>query len=207
MIELSDDLERLGLLQYLERLISLDNRAAVRIQAGGTVLGVWSGPPFDVVALKPVGLAEPASIDVTVSAQRLVESLGTGVGVTLPAAVTGPTWVGLLPPQTGWDERARDSVANVRAAVDSATHFFRLRTEGVTDRAQLEVVANDVWERACLAEVPTRSAHAAERLGLLGPGDGEVVAYATEAWTRLRVPGGSVAARRGLLPSLPFLPL
>lgn len=199
--------EQAGLAQYLERLLALDNRAAVRLQASGVALGVWSGPPFEVVALKPVALQSAAEVDATVSAQRLVEQVSAATEFDVPPPVTGPSWVGLLPPRSGWEERGRDSAANVRAAVDSAKHFFRLRAEGVTDRKRLEDIANDVWERACLAEVPVRAAHAADSLGLLGPGDGHVVAYATDSWTRLAVPGGSVAARRGLLPSIPFLTL
>jgi hypothetical protein len=204
-LALADDHERLGFAQYLERLAVLDNRAAVRLQAAGPALGVWSGPPFEVVAVKPVALARPETLDVTVSALRLLEAMGDDLGFVVPPSVTGPMWVGLLPPRSGWEERGRTSVGNVRAAVDSAKQFFVRRTEGVTDRAVLEGIANDVWERACVAEVPTRSAHAAEALGLLGPADGEAIAFATDAWTRLTVPGGSVAARRGLLPSLSAL--
>ena len=209
-----------GLVDYLERLVKLDDRAAVRLQGSGGVLGVWSGPPFDVLALKPVATVNELTLDATVSAQRLLERLrdslteSTGEGglvaqqtVALPDRVPGPNWVGLLAPRSGWQERGRDDVANVRAAVDTAKHFFRLRADGVTDRAQLEQIANDVWERACLAEVPVRAAHAAESLGLLGPGNGEVVAYATDSWLRLAAPGGSVASRRGFLPSLPLFPL
>ncbi len=207
LLALVDDLERAGLAQYLERLIALDNRAAVRLQAGGQVLGVWSGPPFEVVALKPVALQEPAQLDVTVSAQRVLERVEESAVFEAPPSVTGPSWVGLLPPRVGWELRGQSDVANVRAAVESAKDFFKLRTEGITERAKLEAVANDVWERACLAEVPTRSAHAAEALGLLGPGDGEVLAFSTDSWTRLSAPGGSVAARRGLLPSIPFFAL
>jgi hypothetical protein len=206
-LRLANGWESDGLCQYLERLVLLDNRAAVRLQAAGKVLGVWSGPPFEVVALKPVALAAPLELDDTVSAQRLLERLAEGAEADVPPAVTGAMWVGLLPPRSGWQERARGDVANVRSAIDTAKYFFRQRTEGVTERAKLEDAANDVWERACLAEVPVRSAHAAEALGLLGPGDGEVVAYATEAWTRLAAPGGSVSARRGLLPSLSVFPL
>jgi hypothetical protein len=98
-------------------------------------------------------------------------------------------------------------VANVRAAVDTAKHFFRQRAEGVDDRAQLEHIAQDVWERPCLAEVPVRCAHAAESLGLSGPGDGLAVAYLTDGWIRLAVPGGSVSTRRGFLPALSVFPL
>ena len=205
-LALASEVERRGLGQYLERLVALDNRAVVRLQASGTAVGVWSGPPFDVVALRPAALAAAASLDVTVSAQRLLERLGK-VEVDVPDAVSGPTWVGLLPPRTGWEQRTRGDVANVRAAVQAATTFFRDRAEGVTDRSVLEAIAQDVWERTCLGEVPVRCAHAAEALGLLGPGDGVAVAWATDTWVRLAVPGGSVATRRGLLPSLSVMPL
>ena len=207
MLAPASDAERSALGQYLERLVALDNRAAVRIQANGTVAGVWSGPPFEVVALRPVALASALTVDATVSAQRLLEALTATVEVALPPAVQGPTWVGLLPPRNGWEERARSDAANVRAAVDAAKHFFKERAAGIDDRATLEAIAADVWERSCLAEVPVRCAHAAESLGLLGPAEGEVVAYATPAWVRLAAPGGSVAARRGLLPSISVLPL
>lgn len=199
--------EQAGLVQYLERLAALDSRAAVRLQSAGSALGVWSGPPFEVVALKPVALDAATALDMTVAAQRLLERVTEGTVIELPPVVTGPTWVGLLPPRSGWEERGRSDAANVRAAVDSAKHYFRERAEGVTDRKRLEEIAGDVWERACLAEVPVRAAHAADALGLLGPSDGAVVAYATDSWTRLAVAGGSVATRRGLLPSIPFLPL
>ena len=206
-IELGSDAERRALWQYLERLVALDNRAVVRLQGEGTVLGVWSGPPFEVVALRPVALSRPARLDVTVSAQRMSERAAEGGPIDLPPTVSGPTWVGLLPPRGGWEERARGDVASVRASVESAKQFFRERAEGVTDQASLEQIAGDVWERACLAEVPVRCAHAAESLGLMGPGDGVAVAYATDTWLRLAVPGGSVAARRGLLPSIGVVPL
>lgn len=204
---IATDEDRLGLVQYLERLVALDNRGAVRLQAGGPVLGVWSGPPFEVVALRPVALGEPVALDATVSAQRLLERVRDGLEIELPASISGPSWVGLLPPRTGWEERVRSDVGNVRAAIDMAKHFFHERADGVSDRDKLVEIAQDVWERTCLGEVPVRSAHAADSLGLMGPADGLVVAYATDTWTRLAVPGGSVAARRGLLPSIAVMPL
>lgn len=202
LIRLGGAGEQRGLVQYLERLVALDNRAAVRLQAGGQVMGIWSGPPFEVVALRPVALASPEQVDATVSAQRLLERVQESVAMELPPPVSGPSWVGLLPPRTGWAERMRGDVANVRNAVDTAKHFFRERAEGVSDRPELERIAQDVWERTCLGEVPVRSAHAADSLGLMGPGDGTAVAYSTDTWTRLALPGGSVSARRGLLPSI-----
>ena len=201
-VALAAESERAALAQYLERLVALDNRAAVRLQAGGSAMGVWSGPPFEVVALKPIALDGVGEFDATVSAQRLLDELSDHT-FDLPAPVAGPSWVGLLPPRSGWEVRAHGEVASVRAAIEQAKHFFKERAGGVTDRKKLEDIAHDVWERACLAEVPVRSAHAAESLGLLGPSDGEVVAYSTDNWTRLATPGGSVAARRNFLPSIP----
>jgi hypothetical protein len=207
-----------GLASYLDRLLHLDDRAAVRLQARGQVLGVWSGPPFEVVALRPAALADTADVDVTVSARRLRDRLGdvvpdaSGAWIELPPPVPGPSWVGLLPPRSGWQERGRTSVAQVRNAVESAVHFFRARSEGVTDRTRLDAIAADVWQRAVLAEVPVRAAHAAEALAMLGPSDGEVVAHEAAGWLRLQVPGGSVACRRevtgdlGLLTTLSLLP-
>jgi hypothetical protein len=197
--------ESAGLADYLDRLLRLDGRAAVRIQADGGVAGFWCGPPLGVVALRPAALADAASVDVTVSAGRLRERLTGGAEVELPGSVPGPAWVGLLPPRSGWQERARGSVRYVREAVVAAKEAFALRADGVTDRRQLDAAADEVWRRACLAEVPVRAAHAAESLGLLGPGSGEVVAYAVDGWLRLSAPGGSVAVRREPLPGLTVL--
>ena len=168
-LELASEGERLALVQYLERLLALDGRAAVRLQAAGTTLGVWSGPPFEVVALRPTRLARPLEADVTASAQRLVDRLGERQ-VELPAAVNGPSWVGLLPPRHGWEERMRGDVANVRAAVESATQFFRERSAGVEDRGRLEAIAN----RRLGADLPGRGSRALRprrrRTGLDGAG-------------------------------------
>lgn len=193
--------EPAALVDYLDRLVGLDDRAAVRLQASGTVLGVWSGPPFGVVALRALHMSDAVDLDLTVSAQRLRERVSDDV-VELPGVVPGPSWVGLLPPRSGWEERARGDVGQLREAVAAAKQFFAERTQGVTDASALQQVADDVWQRACLAEVPVRAAHAAESLGLLGPADGVAVAYAAGAWLRLAAPGGSVAVRRDTLPGL-----
>jgi hypothetical protein len=202
VVQLRDHDETLGLSAYLQRLIALDSRAAVRLQATDRALGVWSGPPAQVVALRPVALAEPADIDVTVSAERLRERLvfsadTDSLSVDLPASVPGPSWVGLLPPRSGWERRGESTVAQVRSAVEAAVGLFRARSDGVEDRAQLESIAADVWGRACVAEVPVRAAHVAEKLGLLGDdGSAPVIAYAAGSWLRLQAPGGSVGLRR-----------
>ena len=191
--------EAAGLRAYLQRLVALDDRAAVRLQAGGTVLGVWGGPPMDVVTLRPVALAEPAQVDATVSAQRLLEALSDDGTVELPASVPGPGWAGLLPPRSGWTAVATAPAAVVDDAVRAGVEAFQRRVRPLVDadrtEARLDAVAEEVWGRPVLADVPLRAAHAADKVGLLHR-DGEVTAYQAGGWLRLGCPGGSVAVRR-----------
>ncbi|HYN74771.1 MAG TPA: hypothetical protein VEV13_01085 [Candidatus Limnocylindria bacterium] len=195
--------EREGLVSYLGRVVALDDRAAVRLQARGTVAGVWSGPPFGVLALRPVALLDPAEVDTTVSAQRLLEALqglaGTGSsGAGLPASVLGPPWAAVLPPQGGWTLEAEVPVAVVNDQVGVAIGGFRRRVDllpadGRTPAA-LEAVAEALWRAPSVGPVPMRAAHAASQLGFLGR-DGLVSAYRSGGWVRLGCPGGSVLAR------------
>lgn len=193
--------ERAGLAAYLARLLRLDPAAAVRIQAGGSVAGVWSGPPLDVLALRPVRLAEPCGADRTVAAAALHAAVQRPVRlathVPVPAAVVGVAWAGVLPPRTGWEPGAVVSVASVREAVGLAVAAFRRRVDPASAPAAQQRVATAVWQEPGPGGVPLRAAHAAELLGLLGPPEGEVAVLAAGPWWRLACPGGSVAVRVG----------
>jgi hypothetical protein len=212
VLQLAGPDEWAGLRAYLTRLVGLDDRGAVRLQGEATVLGVWGGPPLDVVTLRPVALAEPLPdpLDTTVSAKRLLERLeaaapvpdqdpSAGIPAELPATVSGPAWAGLLPPRSGWNQLAVVPAASVQDAVRVGIEAFRRRVdllpEGDRPRAALEVVAAEIWARPVVAGVPLRAAHAAELTGLLAR-DGEVRALESGPWVRLACPGGSVALRR-----------
>jgi hypothetical protein len=213
----ADDDERQALRGYLTRLLALDTRASVRLQAAGIVLGVWGGPPLDVVTLRPVALAAPTdrsgpsssfdAFDTTVAAARLLDRLDVGTGqpgdvgpIELPAPVPGPAWAGLLPPRSGWESLATVPAGAVHDAVRVGVDAFGRRVdlipEGERSRAQLDAIAAEVWGRPVVAGVPLRAAHAAELVGLLGR-EGEVTALANGSWRRLACPGGSVALRIG----------
>ena len=203
--------ERAGLTAYLGRLVGMDNRGAVRMQARGTVLGVWGGPPLEVVSLRPVALAASLDIDVTVSAQRLLDRLlealvdaqlpddAAPIVITLPPPVSGPSWAGLLPPRSGWTTLAVVPAGSVFDAVRVGIEAFGRRADLIAEeqriRAVLDAIAADVWNRPVVAGVPLRAAHAAELTGLLGR-EGEVTALDTATWQRLSCPGGSVAVRK-----------
>jgi hypothetical protein len=202
--------EAQGWAAYLDRLLRLDDRAAVRLQATGGVLGVWSGPPFDAVALRPVALAAPVELDRTVSARRLRDALGVALGdpIEVPDAVPGPSWVGLLPPRSGWTETGRTDERVVAGAVASAVVSFRAKSDalGEAERTadRLNRMAQEAWRTPVVGGVPLRAAHAASALGLLGE-DGEAVGFAAGSWLRLAVGGGSVAVRDLDVPGLSLL--
>jgi hypothetical protein len=204
-----------GLHAYLSRLVALDGRACVRLQGQRHVLGVWGGPPMDVVTMRPVALGEPSdAADLTVSALRLLERLApqqaAGVRVELPPAVPGPAWAGLLPPRSGWTAVATVPAAAVHDAVRVGVAAFARRVALLAEvertRSRLDAVAAEVWGRPVAGGVPLRVAHAAHLTGLLGR-EGDVTAYTCGPWRRLGCPGGSVASRGGAAGALDLFAL
>ncbi|MGW7262985.1 hypothetical protein [Streptomyces sp. NPDC054842] len=222
VLHLADEGEAADLAAFLARLIHYDRAAAVRLQVSGTALAVFGRPPsFEVLAVRAARLAKPYesglddSLDVTVSAGEFLESLDdTAATVTVPAAVTGPPWAGLLPPRGGWRrEPGLPEPAAVRATVAEAVAEFRSRTQELAadrrTRAELDRIGREIWSRPVGdTGLPVRAAHAAQALGFLRPAraaapDEEPLGlYSSGAWLRLRTPYGSIAVRRAGLGAL-----
>ncbi|WP_413757285.1 hypothetical protein [Streptomyces sp. MMBL 11-3] len=226
-LHLADEGEAADLAAFLVRLIHYDRAAAVRLQATGTTLAVFGRPPsFEVLAIRTARLAKPyedgldLSLDVTVSAGELLESLDEPAATaTVPAAVTGPPWAGVLPPRGGWrPEPGLPALDAVRTAVAVVVAEFRSRMdelapEGRT-RAALDRIGREIWSRPVGdTSLPVRAAHAAQSLGFLRPTrgaasdgpapDGPALRLLSSgAWLRLRTPYGSVAVRRAGLGTL-----
>ena len=169
-----------------------------------SVAGVWSGPPFGVLALRPVALQDDADVDTTVSAQRLLEALtgsdrhrrGRPARCCPPrcSARRGrrccrPRLAGRWRPRcpSRWYRPGRRRGRGLPSRVDA------LPADGRT-QAALEAVAEELWRAPSVGPVPMRAAHAASQLGFLGR-DGVVTAYRSGGWVRLGCPGGSVLAR------------
>ncbi|MFD8058717.1 hypothetical protein ACFXA0_07330 [Streptomyces cyaneofuscatus] len=209
----ADPREAADLAAFLGRLLHYDRAAAVRLQAGGgDALAVFGRPPsFEVLAIRAARLARPETLDVTVSAGELLESLSLDTageepgerGGVLPAPVTGPPWTGVLPPRGPWREQAGLPRPDaMRAALDAAVAEFRTRDEALPEelrtRAERERIGREIWSRPVGAtELPLRAVHAAQSLGFLRADPGFPVSLlAAGGWLRLRTPFGSVALRR-----------
>ncbi|SFK38293.1 hypothetical protein [Streptomyces pini] len=232
----ADPGEAAELAALLGRLLRWEKTAAARLRATGDgVLGVFARPArFEVLAVRTARLTEPAQLDATVSAGELLEGLDeASESVSVPAAVTGPPWAGLLPPRGGWRPVGELPYESVRAAAASVVAEFRRRSEalapGERTREALDALAEEIWSRPLGGGtgLPLRAVHAAQALGMLrsrGPAPAAgpqgpppatggraaaVAVLAAGTWLRLRTPYGSVAVRgagRGV-PGLSVTPL
>ncbi len=228
----ADAREAADLAAFLARLIHYDRAAAVRLQAGGGVLAVFGRPPsFEVLAIRTARLADEAALDVTVSAGQLTDALDAARGarpdgppeITVPEAVTGPPWAGVLPPRGGWRRvEGLPGPEAVRGVVAAAVAEFRARDEALPEqrrtRAERDRIGREIWSRT-LGDtgLPLRAVHAAQALGFLRPARAEaltgasagngaartalaaepVTLFAARGWLRLRTPYGSIAVSTG----------
>ncbi|GAA4077543.1 hypothetical protein [Streptomyces shaanxiensis] len=220
VLHLADEGEAADLAAFLSRLLHYDRGAAVRLQAAGTALAVFGRPPsFEVLAIRAVRLAKPyengldVTLDVTVSAGELLESVDEAAGTAVvPAAVTGPPWAGVLPPRGGWRREAGlPTPGELGKLVGAAVAEFRSRTQELAPerrtRAELDRIGREIWSRTVgETPLPVRAVHAAQSLGFLRPrgaaGQSELGLLSSGAWLRLRTPYGSIAVRRAGLGAL-----
>ncbi|MGW6457012.1 hypothetical protein ACWF94_14010 [Streptomyces sp. NPDC055078] len=215
-LRFADAREAEDLTAFLARLIHYDRAAAVRIQAGGPdgpqpSLAVFGRPPsFEVLAIRTARLGEPVLLDATVSAGELLEGIG-GATFTVPAAITGPPWTGVLPPRGGWREvPGLPDFTAMRDTVTVAVAEFRSRDEELPEerrtRAERDRIGREIWSRTVAdTRLPLRALHAAHSLGFLRPG-APVALLASGSWLRLRTPFGSIALRAGGLGALSVIP-
>ncbi|MFF3270408.1 hypothetical protein ACFYWU_05650 [Streptomyces chrestomyceticus] len=199
-LRLADAGEAADLAAFLARLIHYDRAAAVRLQTGGGVLAVFGRPPsFEVLAIRTARLAPAASpgpqtataahgprtgtgaalaagLDRTVSAGDLLEGIDESTNsLTLPAAVTGPPWAGVLPPRGGWQQiPGLPSPQALGRTVALAVAEFRARDEALPPerrtRAERDRIGREIWSRTLGdTHLPLRAAHAAQSLGFLRP--------------------------------------
>ncbi|GAA3884277.1 hypothetical protein GCM10023084_41460 [Streptomyces lacrimifluminis] len=216
-LHLADEGEAADLAAFLARLLHYDRGAAVRLQAAGTAVAVFGRPPsFEVLAIRAARLAKPyengldVALDVTVSAGELLEAVDESAAtLTVPGAVTGPPWAGVLPPRGGWrPEAGLPEPEALRAMVAAAVAEFRSRTQELAPelrtRAELDRIGREIWTRTVGdTHLPVRAVHAAQSLGFLRPaqgarasGEAPLALVSSGPWLRLRTPYGSIAVRR-----------
>jgi hypothetical protein len=198
-LRLAEPQEAAPLADFLERLLRYDRAAAVRLQTAGTTLAVFARIPLGQtgpLVIRTARLARPLPLDVTVSAGQWLEELArdaAATDVTLPPAITGPSWAGLLPPRSGWEHVEDLATASLTAAVAAAIVEFRKAAEAAQGG---DALAEAIWSRRVHPSGLTlRALHAAHLTGLLRQSP-QLALHRHASWLRLTAPRGSVAIRR-----------
>lgn len=193
---------------YLGRLRSWDERAAVRLQARGGVVGLYGPLPMAALALVVVPLAEPVTgsdldgLDRTVSAGRLRDVVGDVTAGTssrelrVPDEVTGPASLAVLPPRSGWTPAESGLAGDVLPQVAEAVANFRAGVPA-TGSFHAELVATATWDAVGWGGIPMRALHAAQLLGFLAHHGARITSARAPGWLRLLTPAGQVFVRTG----------
>lgn len=198
---------------HLRRLLSWDERTAVRIQVRGQSLGLFASPPLGVMSLIAVPVTDALDVDGldrVVSAGRLRDVLGDvarlsaaqEIPVRIPDAVLGPPSLAMLPPREGWFPPVSTIAGDLVADVDESIRLLQQRTQGSLEPFAQQI-AEDVWSKPGWAALPQRVLHAARQLGFLGHPGARIHASVNGVWKRLMSPAGQVFVRtESAVPSL-----
>ena len=194
--------ELLHLASFLGRITGWDERAAVRVQARGGVVGIFAPCPLDVLVFVALPLAVPVAdpIDTTVSAGRLrdiiadVSRLGPDTDLSLPDPVTGSSSLAVLPALTPWSPGERGVAGDVMPKIDAAVAAFRASVPS-TGSFHAELVAGATWDAPGWGGLPMRALHAARLVGFLSHPGAHIESATTGGWKRLSTPGGQVFVR------------
>jgi hypothetical protein len=200
--------EAAHLAAYLGRIVGWDERAAVRVQARGGVVGVYAPSPLDVLVLVVLPLAARAEepVDATVSAGRLrdvigdVARLAPETDLVLPDPVTGSASLAVLPPSAPWSPGERGIAGDVSPRVDEAVARFRASVPA-TGSFHAELVAEATWDAPGWGGLPMRALHAARLLGFLAHPGARIETATVSGWKRLVTPAGQVFVRTSAGPA------
>lgn len=200
--------EAAHLAAFLGRIVGWDERAAVRVQARGGVVGVYAPSPLDVLVLVALPLAEPVAeaVDTTVSAGRLRDVIGDVArlagesAVVLPDPVTGSASLAVLPPAAPWAPGEHGIAGDVSPRVDEAVARFRASVPA-SGSFHAELVAEATWDAPGWGGLPMRALHAARLLGFLAHPGAHIETATISGWKRLVTPAGQVFVRSNAGPA------
>jgi len=200
--------EALHLAAFLGRIVGWDERAAVRVQARGGVVGVYAPCPLDVLVFVALPLAASVEdpLDTTVSAGRLRDVIGDAArlaaetGVVLPDPVTGSASLAVLPPASPWAHGERGIAGDLTPKIDAAVAAFRASVPA-SGSFHADLVAEATWDAPGWGGLPMRALHAARLLGFLTHPGARIESATVSGWKRLVTPAGQVFVRSSAGPA------
>jgi len=198
--------ESRALESYCRRQLRWDGTLPARIVTSSNAVGMFTVPPFGVLAFAAVPLVEPTT-DVVDRIVRLsdwanllshvdaTDPGGSAIDPTdlpevVPAVVSGPS-LRSLPPSDDWQVPMYALSGDLVPAVQAAVRDFEQATAGLGAQAQ-QTVADEIWDRPGWAALPMRVLHAARQLGMLTEDRARVSASTSGSWKRFSTPRGQV---------------
>jgi len=192
-----------ALLAMARRQIAWDPRMPVRLRSSGAAIGMYTVPPFDVLALFAVPASVDREIDATIPLASLITALEVAAAndrpidlariTEAPAPLIGARGmsVATLPPAEGWHLPIKAMSGDVLVSVDEAVAEFTRRATGQVEALQQQI-ADEIWSRPAWASLPMRVLHAAARLGMLANDRSRISAAVAGKWKRLSTARGHV---------------
>jgi hypothetical protein len=194
---------------YLDRLITWDRRALVRVVATPGALNVYGSPSSGVLTQLEMSTAivGPEGIDHIASAKMLRQAVGRDAQTVpldlalVPLAAGGHT-LAHLPPANGWQLPIHAVAGDLLPLLDAAAAEYRRRGAPLGSLEQQQL-SDEIWGEIAWAGLPLRVLHLARLLGFLGPNSSRVTAATCGPWKRFTAMRGRVYTRtRGLHPGL-----
>lgn len=194
-----------ALLAISRRQLTWDPRLRVRLRSTSSALGLYTTPPFNVLALfaVPASITTPEAqqVDVTIDLASLVNSLEVVAANATPldlskisevaVPVTKAMSIAFLPPSDGWQIPISAVSGDVLVSVNEAVAEFNRRAAGQSEAMQQQI-AEEIWNRQAWAAIPMRVLHAAHKLGMLPNDASRISASANGTWKRLSTARGHV---------------
>ncbi|WGH10257.1 hypothetical protein [Rothia kristinae] len=207
VLRLADPRQARDLATLISRARALDEGAAVRLQAVGSVLAVWvpvmSGETLleqvpTVLGMRAVHLSEPSRADATVQAAAVLDRMArvdrAGAALALPPITVRAAWSGAIPGTSGWKECGTVSAQRLEELARQGSRAVEQALPAQAGAAVLSTVRSRIWGTVGQpGGFVAGAAFGAKALGFLGGGD--VVVHAQGPWRRLSNRAGHLLAR------------
>ena len=194
---------------YVDRLLSWDRRAVVRIVGSGSDLSVFGAPSSGILTelRLTMTVVDEGAFDQFAAAASLRHAIGIDapaviVDLTRVPMVHGAHLLGQLPPAEGWQLPIAAVAGDLLPLLDAAAAEYRRRGAPLGSLEQ-QHLSDEIWGEIAWAGLPLRVLHIGRLLGFLGPNSARVSAATCGPWKRFTAMRGRVYSRtRGLHPGL-----
>jgi hypothetical protein len=182
----------------LEKLVSWDKNALVRVRTKSSVVGVYAAPPFGVVTLTALPLQESVEeVDQVLVAAKVLAQLADSLEIdfSLFNQPVHSAALALLPPEGPWLPGEKGMSGDVMPKVKERLEKLKKQVAplaAVNNNKEVEAVSQIAWDEKLWGGLPFGALNAAAALGMLAHPGTRISAALCNGWKRLLTPTGQV---------------